>query len=758
MSIVETTLRNNTAPKTPTSFLPEEFTAEESASRLPSLSEVGAEAWDTPARFINREISWLAFNGRVLEEATDPAHPLLERVRFLSISASNLDEFYMVRVAGLKGQIAAGVTQYSPDGRTAEEQLEMIAARASMLMREQRRIWNLLVAELAEQQVYLTKPDQLKAADRKWLTQTFSDEIFPALTPLAVDPAHPFPFIPNRGLVMVVALDRANDDTVMNGLIPLPSSLSRFNRLPGALIRFILLEDIVRMHTHHLFPGFTITGQGLFRVLRDSDVEIDEEAEDLVRTFESMLRRRRRGNVIRLTIDIEMPEELRDFVTDQLHVPEADVFAFDGLLGVNDVSQMILSELRHLQFPPFNPRFPERIRDFGGDCFAAIKSKDIIVHHPYESFDVVVQFLRQAARDSQVVAIKQTLYRTSKDSPIVAALIDAAETGKSVTALVELKARFDEAANIQWARDLERSGVHVVYGFVDLKIHAKISLVVRREGKKLRSYVHFGTGNYHPITAKIYTDLSYFTCNPALGRDAARCFNFMTGYATPEQMECVAISPFTLREQLIAHIQREIRCAESELPAQIWIKVNNLVDEDIIDALYIASIKGVKIDMVIRGISSLRPGVKGLSENIRIKSIVGRFLEHSRIFCFGNGHELPSMHAAVYISSADLMGRNLDRRVETMVPLINSTVKRQVMGQVMDANLNDEAQTWDMRDDGSYQRHQPAGQGMNCHTFFMTNPSLSGRGKAVGQKTSKRRRAGKVSLTRRKARSNKRLT
>lgn len=682
-------------------------------------------------RYFNRELSWLAFNWRVLEESCNPAHPLLERLRFVSISASNLDEFFMVRVAGLKAHQLLGVEEQSMDGLTPSQQLAAITAKVDQLVGSQQQIWLDIQASLAEAGMVVVGEEPLEEQAEKWTNDYFRDELFPLLTPQAIDPAHPFPFIPNRGLALIFEMRKGRAQPVRE-IVMLPAALPRFVRIPGEISRYIALETLVRRNTDYLFPRYQVLRGGAFRVTRDSDIEIEEEAEDLVRYFRTAVKRRRRGRVIRLELEPEMPEGLVNVLFEGLDAANAIVSETRGFLGMADLSVLVEEDRPELKFPPFDPRFPERIREHGGDCFAAIREKDILVHHPYESFEVVVEFIRQAAADPDVVAIKQTLYRAGKQSEIIKALIDAAEAGKSVTAAVELKARFDEEQNLMWAAALERAGVQVVYGFIDWKTHAKVSMVVRREEKGYRTYCHFGTGNYHPVTARVYTDVSYFTADPKVGKDAAKLFNYITGYVEPRNLKQLVISPQHLRAELLRLIDDEIAAAREGKPAGIWAKLNSVVDPIVIDKLYEASSASVPIDLIVRGICCLRPGVPGLSENIHVKSVVGRFLEHARLWCFANGHELPHPDAKVYMSSADWMERNFDRRIEYMLLIENPTVHAQLLDQVMLANLLDNEQSWRLNGDGSYERLQSKpGQAFNLHNYFMSNPSLSGRGQAL---------------------------
>ncbi|MFN0047023.1 MAG: RNA degradosome polyphosphate kinase [Sphingorhabdus sp.] len=697
----------------------------------PGLSTIEQQKNLAASRYFNRELSWLKFNERVLEEAANAAHPLLERLRFLSISGTNLDEFFMVRVAGLRGQQQRRIEELSIDGRTPSEQLSETVAAADALMAQQQKLWKKLIKELAAEGIKVVEPAAIGKTHQTEVERYFREQILPVLTPQALDPAHPFPFIPNQGISLIFDMRRKDDGEVVRQLVMIPSSLRRFVRLPGAGTRFITIEDLIRHFVGQMFPDYLLIASGAFRVIRDSDIEVEEEAEDLVRYFRSAIKRRRRGKIIRLKLEKGLPLELSTLIRTELGAGSSLVAETVGFLGIGDLAQLVDEDRPSLKFPPYSPRFPERILEHDGDCFAAIRQKDIVIHHPYESFDVVLAFLQQAALDPDVVAIKQTLYRAGKQSAVIRALCEAAEAGKSVTAIVELKARFDEEQNLHWASQLENSGVQVVYGFVDMKTHAKISLVVRREADGFRTYCHLGTGNYHPITAKIYTDISFFTADPRVGHDAGQIFNYITGYIPPSNLKLLTMSPLGLREKVMALIDQEIANVQAGKPGAVWAKLNSLVDKAVIDKLYEASEAGVEIDLVVRGICCLRPGVKGMSSRIRVKSVVGRFLEHSRIWAMGNGADLPNPNAKVFISSADWMSRNFDRRVEYMLPIENPTVHDQILDQVMVANLLDNQQSWMLRSDGRYERVKAGDMPFNLHHYFMTNASLSGRGGAL---------------------------
>ncbi|MBI1215848.1 MAG: RNA degradosome polyphosphate kinase [Alphaproteobacteria bacterium] len=724
---------------------PTDTAANVTVRALPGIA-VGAEA-ETPAndkdksapsadnppeiKFLNRELSWLRFNMRVLAEAKNDAQPLLERVRFLSISASNLEEFFMVRIAGLNDMVVRGMEGLSEDGQTAAQQIGPILKLVRKMMEDQQDCWQDLTIQLEKENVALVTARDLTPIEKKWLETYFFANIFPTLTPIAIDPAHPFPFLPNKSLTAIYTLEDTASAARMTAMVLLPAKLPRYVRLSGnPAARFISLEEVLDLFLPSFFPGHQAVESGFFQVLRDSELAVTDDAEDLMSHYEKALKSRKRGHVIGLILDKRMPATLRKFLTSSLRVLTRNVFQVDSVVGLSDIREFCALERPELKYKPYVPRYPERVNDFNDDVFAAVRAKDFIVHHPYESFDVVMDFLQQAAADDNVVSIKQTLYRTSVNSPVVRALIEAAESGKSVTAVVELRARFDEEANIKLARDLERAGVQVIYGIINLKTHAKVALVTRREPEGLRTYAHFGTGNYNPVTARVYTDLSLLTCDVDMCQDAARLFNYLTGYARPEKFNNLVMAPLDMRHAILDLIEAEAKNAEAGKPAQIWAKMNSLVDPDITDALYAASQKGVKIDLVVRGICCLRPGVKGMSENIRVKSIVGRFLEHSRIFCFANGEEMPNEVARIFIASADWMVRNLDNRVEVMVELKNETVREQVLDQIMVANLLDDTQSWELQSDGSYTRVKPSGKVMGAQDYFMKYPSYSGRGSA----------------------------
>ncbi len=677
--------------------------------------------------YLNRELSWLSFEDRIHEEVTRTTLPLLERLRFLSIASSNLDEFFMVRVAGIRNQVQQSVQKVSIDGQTPMQQLQKIRMKTAQLYEQQQQMWFDLQAALNSENIHIVKPCDLSDDEQQWVTDWFTNEVFASLTPLAIDSLRPFPNVVNDGLVVVCDLINTADHSQMMALVPIPLGLNRFvhiHRADGDY--FVAVEDIIVAHMDILFSGFTLNGHGIFHIVRDTGLEMKDEADDLVGGFTESLRQRAYGQVVRLFILEGMPPQVQKFITKKLKVQDIQVYTAKHLLDISDIGELTKIDRPDLVFAPANIRFPSLIREMENDYFAAIARSDFIVHHPYETFDVVVDFLAQAAADPQVVAIKQTLYRTSDDSPIVRALCEAAQQGKSVTAVIEIKARFNEEANLKLAKQLEQSGAQVIYGFVKTKIHAKLSMAIRQEKGGLKSYCHIGTGNYHPSNAKVYTDFSVFSCDPMVTRDVAKVFNFVTGYAMPKGLESLAVSPYGIQNMLLECIDGEIDNAKHGRPAHIWIKINNLVSPIIINKLYEASCAGVHIELLVRSICCLRPGVQGMSENITVRSVVGRFLEHSRMYCFGNGNSIPHKKNILYVSSADLMPRNLERRIEVAMPITAKSVRNQLLNQVIYAYKKDTEQSWFMQADGTYMRNLNAKNPFSAQYFFMTKESLSG--------------------------------
>jgi polyphosphate kinase len=679
-----------------------------STETLEAEGATALRALDDPSLYFSRELSWLEFNDRVLEEAIDPRNPLLERLKFVAIYSTNLDEYFMIRVAAIKQQLAAEVHKRSNDGRLPSEQMAAIAARLRIsLARFGALLSNELFPALAAEGIAIRRYDELAAEDRAGLKRFFDERIFPVLTPLAVDQGHPFPYISNLSLSLGVELYEQTPEgpSPRFARLKVPSSLPRLISVdaPEGRKHFVALEDVIAHNLDALFPGMDVRAAYGFRVTRDADLDLQEdEADDLLRAIESELRKRRFGEPVRLEVEAAMPEHLRAMLLDALALDEVDLYAIDGMLGTSELWSIVNLDRPDLHDPPFTPAIPKRLLG-QTDIFAAIREGDLLLHHPYESFDPVVQFVKAAAADPNVLAIKQTLYRTSGNSPVVAALVEAAENGKQVAALIELKARFDEENNIHWARNLERVGAHVVYGFPGMKVHAKVILVVRNEPEGIRRYVHIGTGNYNDKTAKVYTDLSLFSCRPELGEDVTHLFNRLTGFSKATKYSKLLVAPTTLRTGFVELIEREAEHARAGRPSGIVAKLNAISDARMVQALYAASQAGVPIELIVRGMCELRPGLPGVSETIRVRSIVGRFLEHSRIFCFHSGGD-----REIYIGSADWMGRNLDRRVETIVPVIDPAIRDYIREEILDVLERDNCKTRWLRPDGSYVRRTVA--------------------------------------------------